>query len=142
MIEITQRDSEVIIRHEYFDVVRTVHLDTHELPTEEPRTKYGVSVGRYEDNALVIETNHFAFDPNGTIMGGGVPSSEQKLLIERYNRNPDGEHLRVEFVVDDPEYLSEPHMRAREWIWAPELELYDFDCQPELARKTREYFDD
>ncbi len=141
MVEITQRENEVIIRHEYFDVVRTVRLDTREYSVEEPRTKYGVSLGRYEDNALVVETRRFAFDPNGTNMGGGVPSGEQKYLIERYTRSDDGQYLRVEYVVEDPEYLSEPHTRAREWIWAPELELYEFECEPEYARKTREYYD-
>ena len=141
MIEITQHEDKVVIRHEYFDSVRLVHLDRDEHPGDADRTLIGYSIGRYEGNSLVVDTRNFSFDRIGADMNGG-PTGEEKKVIERYTRSADGQTLHVEFGIEDPEFLDEPYVREREYRYAPNQEIYDFECEPEYASKTREMYRD
>lgn len=141
MLEITQSENEVILHHEYFDTVRTVRLNEGSVPGDIERTIYGHSTGWYEGNSLVVETRGFAFDRIGADMNGG-PSGENKMVTEKYTRSADGQTLHVEFVIEDPDYLTEPYVREREYRYAPDQELYPFECEPEIAGKTREMYSD
>jgi hypothetical protein len=141
MIEISQEENRVTIHHEYFDTIRTVHLDQQDWPTDVERTIHGYSRGHYDGASLVVETRNFAFDRIGTDMNGG-PTGEQKKVIERFTRSEDGQLLHVEFIIEDPEFLAAPYVREREYRYAPDLELYEFACEPEFAGKTRDMYKD
>ena len=65
----------------------------------------GFSVGRYESNALLVETTHYVFDITGFDDYNGIPSSQQKKVTERYWR--DGEQLKATVTVADPMFLQE-----------------------------------
>jgi hypothetical protein len=141
MIEITQGREEVVIHHEYFDIVRTVHMGQANYPVDVERTIQGYSIGWYEAESLVVDTRNFTFDRIGMDMSG-APTSENKRVIERYTRRDDGRVLHLEFTIEDPDYLTENYTREREYRYAPELELYEFECEPEYAGKTREMYQD
>ena len=72
----------------------------------------------------------------------GAPTSENKRVIERYTRRDDGQVLHLEFTIEDPDYLTENYTRGREYRYAPDQELYKFECEPEYAGKTREMYQD
>ena len=58
-LEIEQAPGLVVIRYEYFDEVRLIHTDGRpHLPANAPHTKMGDSIGRWEGNTLVIDTDH------------------------------------------------------------------------------------
>jgi hypothetical protein len=141
MIEITQGENEVVIHHEYFDTIRTVHLDQDTHPSEVERTIHGYSIGWYEGQSLVVDTRMFAFDRIGADMSGG-PTGEKKKVLERFTRSADGQTLHVEFSIDDSQFLAEPYVREREYRYAPDQELYEFECEPEFAGKTREMYEE
>jgi hypothetical protein len=50
----------VLLRHEWMDVVRTVHLNEREHPADGPRTSLGHSIGHFEGDTLVIETANYS----------------------------------------------------------------------------------
>ena len=60
-MEVVQWPDRVIFRYEKDDVLRSVWLDGREPPPNE-FTVQGFSVGRYEGDALIVETTQFVFD--------------------------------------------------------------------------------
>ena len=106
--QIEQFDDRVVFTYGKDDVVRTAWLDGHGHP--EPAVNeffyFGHSTGRYEDGALIVETSHFTFDPQGLNADFKLPSSTQKMVTERYTR--DGDDLMLEVTTIDTFFLREP----------------------------------
>jgi hypothetical protein len=127
-------DDRVIIRSEFFDTVRTVYMDGRGHPENGERTNQGHSIGRWDGDTLVVDTTLFADHPSAN--GNGVPSGPKKHLVERFSLSDDGTRMIVDFFLEDPDYLAEPFTGRKELLFAPQLELYRYDCDPELARQT------
>ena len=63
----------------------------------------------------------------------GIPSSQQKRVLERYWR--EGDELKVTVTVEDLLFLREPASYTTQWIPAPAgYKLQKYDCDPEGAR--------
>src|SRR5262249_42312139 len=104
-MELVQWPDRVLLRYEKDDQLRTVWLDGRK-PTSRDYGVQGFSVGRYESNALLVETTHYVFDVTGFDDYNGIPSSQQKKVTERYWR--DGEQLKATVTVEDPMFLRQP----------------------------------
>lgn len=134
--EIELGEDVVTMRSEFFNSERTIYLDGRGHPEAGERTVQGHSIGRWEDDVLVVDTRLFA-DHRAPIRGPneGVPSGEQRHVVERYALSEDRTRLIVDFVVEDPEYLAEPFSGRLELIYSPELEMLGFDCDPESIER-------
>ena len=64
-----------------------------------------------------------------------MSSGDQKHVVERYRLNEEGTRLVVEFVLEDPEYIAEPMTHARELIYSLHIEIFRFDCDPQVTRR-------
>lgn len=132
MMEVVQWPDRVLLRYEKDDQLRTVWLDGRR-PTVYDYGIQGFSVGRYEGDALLVETTHFVFDVTGFDDYNGIPSSQQKRVLERYWR--EGEALKVTVTVEDPLFLREPASYTTQWLPAPAgYRLQPYDCDPQEAR--------
>ena len=132
MMEVIQWPDRVLLRYEKDDQLRTVWLDGRR-PTSVDYALQGFSVGKYEGNALLVETDHFVFDITGFDDYNGIPSSQRKRVLERYWR--EGDELRVTVTVEDPMFLRKPASYSTRWLPAPKgYKLSAFDCDPESAR--------
>lgn len=130
------------IFHEYSKVRRPVDLDSDSRNVTDPT--FGSRSGRYENGTLIIETRDFpsmdaglasAWDPNGN--GKDIPSSEQKVLVERYKVSDDGAMLILNYTVTDPAYLTEPFSDEITWHRMPEdSPIYEFDCDADIALRS------
>lgn len=65
----------------------------------------------------------------------GVPSGNQKHVVERYRLIEDGARLLVELTLEDPEYLVGSMTHSRELIYPPQLPLNRWDCDPESTSR-------
>ena len=136
-MELVQWPDRVLLRYEKDDQLRTVWLDGRE-PTSRDYGVQGFSVGRYESNALLVETTHYVFDITGFDDYNGIPSSQQKKVTERYWR--DGEQLKATVTVEDPMFLRKPTSYTMRWLPAPKgYKLKAFDCDPEAARLSVQF---
>lgn len=134
--KIEQRSDRVTFLYEKDDVVRTVWLDGRRHPPPGERSVQGHSIGRYEDDALIVDTRNFTYDPIGLDDMTGLPSSTLKAVTEAYRR--DGERLVVDLMVEDPLYLEQPAYAHFEW--APtDLEMLPYECDAERARQPLQY---
>lgn len=133
-MEVVQWPDRVIFRYEKDDVLRNVWLDGREPPLN-GYTVQGFSVGRYEGDALIVETTQFVFDITGFDDYNGIPSSQLKKVTERYWR--EGDELRMTLTVEDPLFLREPAAYTTRWLPAQEgYKLNPYDCDAEDARRA------
>jgi hypothetical protein len=129
-----QRDQVTLLYLQNHQVRRVRMNESH--PTRIVPSSFGVSVGRYEGDTLVIDTVGIKAGPLSMIDWYGTPFSDALHVVERYrlidyetakvaveahekqNRIPSdqffvdpdyrGEGLQIEFTVDDPETFTMP----------------------------------
>jgi hypothetical protein len=131
-MEVVQMSDRVLFRYEKDDQVRTVWLDGRK-PTSQDISIQGFSVGRYEGNALLVDTDHFVFDITGFDDYNGIPSSTLKKVHERYWR--EGNELKVTVTVEDELFLKKPASYTARWL--PQragYQLSKWDCDAEASR--------
>ena len=59
-LEIVRDGNDVVLRHEWMDVRRVIHMNMKEHPKNGPRGSLGHSIGRWEGDTLVIETGNYS----------------------------------------------------------------------------------
>ena len=123
----------IVIRSEYFDEVRTIHMDGRAHPPADERFPTGHSIGRWEGDTLVIDTTNFTDHRSPYQIG--VPSGPRKHVVERYRLIENGTRMLAEFTLEDPDYLTEPMTHQRELIYSPHEQIYQFNCDPEATRR-------
>ena len=97
----------VYIEH---NMPRRVWMDGRNAPADTPPTSMGFSVGRWEGEALVIETTHLA---PGWLDGSGLPmSGKGTRIVERYEWSDDRLSMERTMTIHDP-YYSAPLVRRR-----------------------------
>lgn len=136
--QIEQKEDRVIFTYGKDDVVRTVWLEGHGHPTPAVNEffYFGHSVGRYEDGALIVETDHFAFDPQGLNADFRLASSTQKKVTERYTL--EGEDLVLEVTTIDTFFLKEPWVYKVKSRPDPEPLALPWACDVRGARDSLE----
>ena len=122
----------IMIRSQYFDQERTVYMDGRPHPTGE-RTYEGHSIGSWEGDVLVVDTVNFT--DNRSPYQNGIPSGAQKHVVERYRLHSDGTRLRVEFTLEDPEYIVGSMTHVRDLVYSPEMDMTPFNCDLETTRR-------
>ncbi len=133
MNQIEVHDDRVIIRDEWFDAERVIYTDGRGIPDDAERRRLGHSVGRWEGETLVIETEMFA--EHRSPYGIGLASSEQKRVEERYTLNDDGRSITLDVFLEDPEYLGESFSGTLNWDYVPDFDFYRYDCDPDVATR-------
>jgi hypothetical protein len=123
--EITRRDNQILIKHEYMDVVRTIDMDNKEHPEQIEPSMVGHSIGWYEGEELVIDT--VGFEAGVLFPHPGVLHSAEMHVVERLSLSEEGDQLIKDYVATDPLYFSKP-MLARV-IWnRSDRPLLRYDC--------------
>jgi hypothetical protein len=116
-LEIIQLPGRVLMVFEYDHLVRQIYTDGREHRTDLAASWMGDSIGHWEGETLVVETNNF--NDRTWIDRIAVPHSEQMRLIERIYVNGEGQ-LQVDMRVEDPVALAKPwefsrYYRKTDW---------------------------
>jgi hypothetical protein len=129
--EIEQAPGLIVFRYEYFDQVRLIHTDGRlHLPADAPHTKMGDSIGHWEGDTLVIDTDHIAAS---TITNNGLDHSDNIHMIERYRLSPDGKRLEASQWFSDPATIENNGARFIAWSKDPAKHIYPYECDPSFA---------
>ena len=126
------KDDAVVIRGEEGGVERIVRLDrdSHDGAIASIQ---GDSIGRFDGDALVVDTTHFAEHRLGN--AAGLPSSPSKHLVERFELTPDGSGLTYSFTLEDPVYLAAPVSSVSPWTYRPDVPFAPLECSLDNARR-------
>jgi hypothetical protein len=112
---------------------RMVYMDGRpHPPLDEFNPSYlGHSVGRWEDDMLVIDT--VGFNERFWFHRGGLPHTDALHLIERISR-PDLNTLKYEVTVDDPKAYTRPWSGGWYINWTPNEDFEEYFCQDKQSR--------
>ena len=130
-IRIDQGRDITVIRLQYYDMVRIVFTDGRKhLPASAPHTKVGDSIGHWEGDTLVVDTDHLEA---ATITNNGLSHSENVHVVERFRLSPDGRTLLSTQEFDDPQVLDNRGARFIAWKKQDGQFIEPYDCDPSFA---------
>jgi len=119
-----------------------IYLDGRKLPPQgEPQPWwYGYSVGHWEGDTLVVETNNLRGAEDGPSDGwldvNGSPYSEQAKFTHRIKRPTYG-HLQMDITVEDPKAYTKPFTVRVDQRIAPDQEMIEFICNENQQFRRR-----
>jgi hypothetical protein len=140
--KIIQTPKLITILYESNYGLRYIYTDGRRLPPQgEPQPWwYGYSVGRWEGDTLVVETNNLRGAEESPYDGWldvrGTPYSGQAKFTERFRRPTFGK-LEIDVTVEDPKALTKPFtVRINQRIMADE-EPIEFVCNENQQFRRR-----
>jgi hypothetical protein len=131
---IVQTEKMILIEYEANYGLRHIYLDGRKLPPQgEPQPFwYGYSVGHWDGDDLVVETNNLRGADEDSPYDGwldvnGSPYTRQAKITERFRRPTLG-HLQIDFTVEDPKAYTKPWTVRVDQRLLPDQELIEFVC--------------
>lgn len=105
---------------------RQVFMDGRELVAEPVLpTWLGYSVGRFEGDELVIESN--GFNDKSWLTREGLPHTDRLRITERYRRTDFG-HMTLELTYEDPGVFTEPVQATADLEFRANTEMLEIVC--------------
>jgi hypothetical protein len=140
--EIIQLRDKVLIIYEANYGLRQIYTDGRTLPKQgDPQPQwYGYSVGHWEGDTLVVESNNLRGAEDGPFDGWldvrGSPYSREAKFTERFTR-PSFGRLTLDVTVEDPKAYTKPFtVRINQQIMA-DTELIEFICNENQQFRRR-----
>jgi hypothetical protein len=103
--EFFDNGSEITLRVEYMDVVRTIHMVDGDVPADFVPSRLGYSVGHWVGDTLVVETTHIDFPYFDDL---GTPQSGAIEIREEFTLSDDRSGLRYVMTIVDPATFTAP----------------------------------
>lgn len=136
-LEIVRDGGDVVLRHEWMDVRRVVHMNMKDHPKDGRRSSLGHSIGHFDGDTLVIETANYSEGVlNQYVEQPGQPTrgllhSAALTSVERVHLDAARQRLVVEIDLNDPVYFKQPFPRAAMEFAPSDLKIQPFNCSPE-----------
>jgi hypothetical protein len=125
MKKFVQTPGLLLLLNEFNISFRQVFLDGRPLPVDPNPTWNGYSVGRWDGDALVIESIGFRDDQ--WLDAAGSPLTNSGKVIERFHR-PDYGHLTIDVTINDPKAYTRPWTTTVRLLAVPDTEMLDAQC--------------
>ena len=126
--KIVQTPTVTLMLFEIFVSYRQIHTDGRALPKERQPGWYGYSVGRWEQDTLVVET--VGITDRHWLDDSGYPHSDALKITERIRRSDFG-RMDIEFTFDDPKAYTKPWTAKVGFDLMPDTELLEYVCENE-----------
>ena len=140
--KIIQTPTLIVITYEANYGLRYIYTDGRKLPPQgEPQPFwYGYSIGRWEGDTLVVETNNLRGAESGVYDAWldvrGSPYSDQAKFVERFRRPTFGK-LEIDVTVEDSKSYTKPFtVRINQRLLADE-EPIEFVCNENQQFRER-----
>jgi hypothetical protein len=124
MLKIIQTPTVIIILNPDL-TYRQVYMDGRKLEAAPNPSWMGYSVGHWEGDTLVVESN--GYNDRTWLDHDGHPHSEALRTTERYHRRDFG-NLDVEVTLSDPTVYAKPWTVAVRAELAPDTEMIEWVC--------------
>jgi len=105
---------------------RVIHLDGRALEADPAPSWMGYSVGRWEGDTLVVESN--GFNEKTWLAPTGQGHTEALRVTERYRR-PDFGHLQIEVTYTDPRAYARPWGFTLDKTLAADTDMLETVCE-------------
>jgi hypothetical protein len=105
---------------------RVIHTDGRELEANPAPSWMGYSVGRWDGDTLVVETN--GFNDKTWVSRYGVSHTEMLRMTERYRRRDFG-HMQLEVTFTDPGAFLKPWSFTVDMTLGADTEMLESVCE-------------
>ncbi len=123
-IEFIDQGDRIIMRVEEWNGRRTIYMT--DVDTDDGiGTIYGQSRGRWDGETLVIETTGIDYPYYND---AGVPMTQEAVVTERYSISADGRRMDWTMSTVDPTVFTGPTELSGWAVWAPAIEIQNFEC--------------
>jgi hypothetical protein len=112
---------------------RQIYLDGRKLPSDPNPTWLGYSVGRWDDDTLVVESA--GFNDRSWLDRAGHPHSESLRVTEKFRRVDFG-HMQFQITFVDPETLTKPLTFSLAVNYAPDTDMLENVCNESERTKV------
>ena len=126
-------DDRVVMDVDWMSSRRVIYLDGREHPQNGERSLHGHSVGHWEGDTLVVDTQRFSDHREG--LAFGIPSGARKRLIETFSLSANGRQLDYSVTMTDPDHLLAPVEYQSSWDYRPDLMPSNQECDMDVAQK-------
>jgi hypothetical protein len=123
--KLVQVPGQVVILYEAFTQFRQIFMDGRKLPEDPNPIWLGYSVGHWDGDRLVVESN--GFNGKAWLDQQGHPSTEKLHVTEKYRRKDFG-HMEIEITIDDPGAYTKPWTATETPTLLVDTELLEFVC--------------
>lgn len=130
-MQIVQTDALILFLYETFGMIRRVYMDGRTMPAYLPPSLMGFSVGHFEGDELVIETQNYA---PGLIVSRGISQYGDLSLVERYRLLDDGAGLEGDVYITAPQTFTATWRRHYTWELDPDGMIFESICDPADSR--------
>jgi hypothetical protein len=112
----------------FYTYYRLIPIDANRKHSKDPDSSFfGEEIGRWEGDTLVIDSIGFKGE-KVWIDENANPHSDALHVVERWTR-PDGDHIHVETLIDDPKFYTKPFTYSRTWVLGkPDEEIGEYAC--------------
>ncbi|PWT98607.1 MAG: hypothetical protein C5B51_28895 [Terriglobia bacterium] len=125
--KILQMPKEIVIMYEANYGLRQIYLDGRSLPGSDVEPWwFGYSIGHWDGDTLVVETNGYRDDVWLDVWGSPMTSAGK--TIERFRR-PNFGTMQIDVTIDDPKAYTKPFTVRVNHRLSPDTELIEFICQ-------------
>ena len=114
-----------LILYESRTIFRQIFTDGRALPKDPNPTWMGYSVGHWEGDTMVVESN--GFNGKAWMSFEGIPITDALHLTERMRRRDFG-HMDIQLTIDDPKAYTRPWTTELHPELAVDTELIEFVC--------------
>jgi len=123
-----QTPAVTVILFEAYNHYRQIFTDGRPLPKDPQPSWLGYSVGKWEGNTFVVESN--GFNDQTWLDDGGHPHTEALHLTERFTRRSFG-HMDIQITIDDPKAYTKPWTVTIPKDLMADTELIEWMCENE-----------
>ena len=122
-----QTPRQLVILYEASSERREIFTDGRALPPlGDPQPWWnGYSVGRWEGDTLVVETNNFR--DGGWLDVRGTPLTDQGTITERFRR-PSYGRMEIDITIEDPKAYTKPWTVRTTQTLIPDDDIIEFIC--------------
>jgi hypothetical protein len=126
--KIVQSPSVTIVLFEAYNHYRQILTDGRPLPNDPQPAWLGYSIGRWDGDTFVVDTN--GLSSVTWLDDGGHPHGDGLRVRERFRRLDFG-HLDIEMTIDDAEYYTRPWTVTVHKALMVDDELIEWMCENE-----------
>jgi hypothetical protein len=125
-MEVIQRPEQITVIYEAHSEIRRIFMADPLAEEDLFPDRNGYSVGRWEDDTLIVETTHLKEQVDQT-----YAHSAKARIVERYrlSATEQGQKLlTADMTMTDPAFYSEPVSITKKWAFVPNGRLLPYEC--------------
>jgi hypothetical protein len=131
-VHLVQLPTAILMVSNFDNRVRWIYLDgrEHTDPDLFAPAYQGESIGRWEGDTLVVETRNFG--ARNHFLNDSIPLSEEFVMVERYSLSEDGEMLRIDYTLTDPQNWEGDWTETKTFAREHRVDHLESPCVPDL----------